>query len=108
VASGALSDVALAALPSEALFARLYEVPGVGPWTASLLALRYFGRLDVFPPGDVAAEKALGELGPARLVDALGPWRGMLYYLIFVRRLARAGALPWLRPGDAAATAPPR
>ncbi len=97
VAGGALSEEALAALPSEALVLRLREVPGVGPWTASLLALRYFGRLDVFPPGDVAAAKALGELGSARLVESLGPWRGMLYYLLFVRRMARAGVPAWLR-----------
>jgi DNA-3-methyladenine glycosylase II len=97
VASGALSEAALAALPSEALVARLREVPGVGPWTANLLALRYFGRLDVFPPGDVAAAKALGELGSARLVERLGSWRGMLYYLLFVRRLSRAGAPGWAR-----------
>jgi DNA-3-methyladenine glycosylase II len=75
----------------------LEDVPGVGPWTASLLALRYFGRLDVFPPGDVAAEKAIGEVGDRRLVDALGPFRGMLYYLLFVRRMTRVGAPPWTR-----------
>ncbi len=97
IASGALSEAALAGLPSEALVLRLREVPGVGPWTANLLALRYFGRLDVFPPGDVAAAKALGELGSARLVESLGPWRGMLYYLLFVRRMARAGVPAWLR-----------
>jgi len=95
LASGALEEGVLARLPSPALIERLREVPGVGPWTANLLALRYFGRLDVFPPGDVAAAKALGELDAARLVERLGPWRGMLYYLLFVRRMARAGATPW-------------
>jgi 3-methyladenine DNA glycosylase/8-oxoguanine DNA glycosylase len=95
VASGALREEALARLPSDALVERLREVPGVGPWTANLLALRYFGRLDVFPPGDVAVAKALGEIGAAGVLDRLGRWRGMLYYLLFVRRMARAGAAPW-------------
>jgi DNA-3-methyladenine glycosylase II len=95
VASGALRDEDLARLPSPALVEALGELPGVGPWTANLLALRYFGRLDVFPPGDVAAEKALGEVGDPRLVEALGPYRGMLYYLLFVRRMTRIGAAPW-------------
>jgi DNA-3-methyladenine glycosylase II len=95
VASGALEDAALARLPSDALVERLREMPGIGPWTASLIALRYFGRLDVFPPGDVAAVKALGEVGAASLVERLGPWRGMLYYLLFVRRIANAGAPAW-------------
>lgn len=96
VASGALRDEALERLPSPALVEALREVPGVGPWTANLLALRYFGRLDVFPPGDVAAVKALGEVGAPRLLEAVGPWRGMLYYLLFVRRMARTGAPPWV------------
>jgi DNA-3-methyladenine glycosylase II len=95
VASGALRDDALARLPSPALVEALRELPGVGPWSANLLALRYFGRLDVFPPGDVAAVKALGEVGDPRLVEALGPLRGMLYYLLFVRRMTRAGEAPF-------------
>jgi DNA-3-methyladenine glycosylase II len=98
IAAGALRDEDLDALPTPALVARLQEEDGVGPWTASLLALRYFGRLDVFPPGDVAAEKALGIVGGAALVERLGPWRGMLYYLLFVRRMALAGATPWSLP----------
>jgi 3-methyladenine DNA glycosylase/8-oxoguanine DNA glycosylase len=100
VASGALRDAELERLPSRALVEALHELPGVGPWTANLLALRYFGRLDVFPPGDVAAVKALGEVGAGGagrgLVDAMGPYRGMLYYLLFVRRMTRTGAAPWI------------
>jgi DNA-3-methyladenine glycosylase II len=95
VAGGAIREEELARLPSPALVEALREVPGVGPWTANLLALRYFGRLDVFPPGDVAAVKALGELGGATLVETLGPWRGMLYYLLFVRRKALSGEPAW-------------
>jgi DNA-3-methyladenine glycosylase II len=95
VASGELDEAALEALPSDALVEQLREIPGVGPWTANLLALRYFGRLDVFPPGDVAAAKALGEVGAQPLVERLGPWRGMLYYLLFARRMAAAGAPAW-------------
>ena len=108
VASGALRDEELERLPSPVLVEALREVPGVGPWTASLLALRYFGRLDLFPPGDVAAAKALGEVGDARLLDALGPWRGMLYYLLFVRRMARTGAPPWSAQRPLARTPAPR
>jgi DNA-3-methyladenine glycosylase II len=47
-------------------------------------AARYFGRLDVFPPGDVAAEKALGIVGGAALVRA-------------ARALARDALLPPVR-----------
>jgi DNA-3-methyladenine glycosylase II len=96
VASGALRDADLEPLSTEALVERLEALEGVGAWTASLLALRYFGRLDVFPPGDVAALKALGAVGGGALAERLGPWRGMLYYLLFVRRMAIARAPAWL------------
>jgi 3-methyladenine DNA glycosylase/8-oxoguanine DNA glycosylase len=95
IAERRLDDAALDALETPALVDRLRALPGVGPWTASLLALRYFGRLDVFPPGDVAAAKALGEVGAERLVERLGRWRGMLYYLLFARRMTLAGAPAW-------------
>lgn len=91
IADGSLRDAELAALPSGALVERLTELPGIGPWSASLLALRYFGRLDVFPPGDAAAVKALVEVGRGEdLLERLGPWRGMLYYCLFLRRILGA------------------
>jgi DNA-3-methyladenine glycosylase II len=113
IASGELREAELERLPSEALVERLRMLHGVGPWTANLIALRYFGRLDVFPPGDIAAAKALGEVGAEALVERLGPWRGMLYYLLFMRRLARAGAPAWSDLGERAAVtgargSPPR
>jgi DNA-3-methyladenine glycosylase II len=95
VAAGRLDEAVLHATATPALVERLREGVGIGPWTAGLVALRYFGRLDVFPPGDVAAAKALGQVGAEDLVERLGPWRGMLYYLLFARRMALAGAPAW-------------
>jgi DNA-3-methyladenine glycosylase II len=95
IASGELREGELERLASASLVERLRALRGVGPWTAGLIALRYFGRLDVFPPGDVAALKALGEVGAEALVERLGPWRGMLYYLLFTRRMWRGGAPAW-------------
>lgn len=93
VASGALREEALEALSTEALVARLVEVPGIGPWSASLIALRGFGRLDVFPPGDATAAKLLAGLGDRQdALARLGPWRGMLYYSLFLGRFLDAGA----------------
>jgi 3-methyladenine DNA glycosylase/8-oxoguanine DNA glycosylase len=92
VADGALREDDLARLETPALVERLRALPAVGPWTASLLALRCFGRLDVFPPGDVAAVKALGPVGGDAVLERLGPWRGMLYYLFSLRRIALARA----------------
>ncbi len=106
VADGRLDEAALEALPTPALVDALRGRPGIGPWTAGLLALRYFGRLDVFPPGDVAAAKALGEVGAERLVERLGPWRGMHYYLLFARRMALVGAPAWRDAGPGELTDP--
>jgi AraC family transcriptional regulator of adaptative response / DNA-3-methyladenine glycosylase II len=67
----------------EALVARLCEVPGIGPWTAHYIAMRGLGWPDAFPPGDVAAAKAMRALfdtATAREVAAHAerwrPWRG--------------------------------
>ena len=99
VASGALSEAELEGLPSDALEARLIGLAGVGPWTAALVMLRGLGRLDRFPPGDVAADRLLRELGSAgsgkALLSALGDRRGMLYYLLFLDRMAREGKAPF-------------
>jgi DNA-3-methyladenine glycosylase II len=91
VLAGELCESSLATLPSEQLLARLDAVPGIGPWTAAVIALRGLGRLDVFPPGDVGARRTLarllGQPAPltaaeeAALIARLGPRRGLVYFL---------------------------
>ena len=39
---------------------------GVGPWTADMLSIFYFGDLDIWPDGDVAARKTLTQLTSVR------------------------------------------
>jgi DNA-3-methyladenine glycosylase II len=48
---------------------RLIEVPGIGPWTASIYLLMALRRPDIWPPGDLALHKALRHLYglPSRL-----------------------------------------
>jgi DNA-3-methyladenine glycosylase II len=41
---------------------RLMAVPGVGPWTAGIYLLMALRRPDVWPPGDLALQKALSRL----------------------------------------------
>ncbi len=38
---------------------RLASVPGIGPWTAQVIALRALGEPDAFPAGDLGLRKAL-------------------------------------------------
>jgi DNA-3-methyladenine glycosylase II len=40
----------------------LMAVPGIGPWTAGIYLLMALRRPDVWPPGDLALQKALGRL----------------------------------------------
>ncbi|HET9594706.1 MAG TPA: AlkA N-terminal domain-containing protein, partial [Anaeromyxobacteraceae bacterium] len=44
----------------ERAFQALRAVPGVGPWTASYVALRALGAPDAFPAADLGLRKALG------------------------------------------------
>jgi len=66
----------------ETLVERLRSLPGVGPWTAHYIAMRALGWPDAFPPGDVAALKAMRQLfdvasdrAAAAHAEAWRPWR---------------------------------
>jgi AraC family transcriptional regulator of adaptative response / DNA-3-methyladenine glycosylase II len=58
--------------------AALRAVPGVGPWTADVVAMRALGAPDAFPSGDLGVLRALG-VGSAREAEARAeawrPWR---------------------------------
>jgi AraC family transcriptional regulator of adaptative response / DNA-3-methyladenine glycosylase II len=66
----------------ERLVERLCELPGIGAWTAHYVGMRALGWPDAFPPGDVAALKAMQRLyataspreAEAR-AEAWRPWR---------------------------------
>ena len=55
----ALQPLVAAGAAPEALVERLRALPGIGPWTAHYIAMRALGWPDAFPPGDVAALKAM-------------------------------------------------
>ena len=66
----------------ETLVERLRELPGIGPWTAHYIAMRALGWPDAFPPGDVAALKAMRSLFATATpraanahAEAWRPWR---------------------------------
>ncbi|HEU4619387.1 MAG TPA: AlkA N-terminal domain-containing protein [Gammaproteobacteria bacterium] len=100
VASGEIDEAALARMPSSAALETLTALPGIGPWSAALVLLRGLGRLDVFPPGDVGASKALRRLlrlGPheevEHAVERFGPDRGYLYFYAIGSRLLAEGLI---------------
>ena len=60
VASGEL-DLTSADTPEDTV-ARLCELPGIGPWTAHLIAMRVFGHDDAFPASDLGLRRAAAHL----------------------------------------------
>ncbi len=99
VLAGELAQRRLEALPTAELVTELARFKGIGPWTAAVIALRGFGRLDVFPLKDSGVARSLRELaGPAdvdatALLAGLGRQRGMLYYHLLIGRLAARGEI---------------
>jgi AraC family transcriptional regulator of adaptative response / DNA-3-methyladenine glycosylase II len=65
---------------------RLAALPGVGPWTLDLVAMRGLGDPDAFVPGDLGVRSAARELGlpssPAALTDRAAAWRPWRSYAV--------------------------
>ncbi len=97
IASGELDEAALEPLSTPDLIASLVSHKGIGPWTGAVVALRGFGRLDVFPMNDSGAEAGLRKLSgdpkirAEPIIAALSPQQGMLYYHLLLGRLDAAG-----------------
>ena len=91
--------------------AALLSVPGIGPWTASYVAMRALGDPDAYPLGDVGLRRALERRGrpgatveEERLAESWRPWRS--YAVIHLWRsldepaLAQPGADDRVREPD--------
>lgn len=94
-----ITEEHIAALPSPQAIERLSTLRGIGPWSAAVVLLRGFGRLDIFPMKDSGVAASLRLLSGNQDVSAegvlaeLGPMRGMLYFHLLLGRLAH-GATP--------------
>lgn len=80
--AGALSEDALSldiGSDREEAVRKLLELPGIGPWTASYVAMRALGDPDVFLPTDLGVRSAISQLGQTGDATALAqrcrPWR---------------------------------
>jgi AraC family transcriptional regulator of adaptative response / DNA-3-methyladenine glycosylase II len=74
---------------------RLRAVPGVGDWTAQVVAMRALGDPDAFPAGDLGVRRALGGIGPSGArarAERWRPWRA--YATMHLWALAAKGAGP--------------
>jgi AraC family transcriptional regulator of adaptative response / DNA-3-methyladenine glycosylase II len=82
----ALIEVARLAERGELRLDALTAIPGIGPWTASYVAMRALGDPDVFLPTDVGVRNALARLGgdadperwrPFRSYAVMHLWRSL-------------------------------
>ena len=64
VQSGQLSFAALRRSSDEEAISALIALPGIGPWTAGAYVMAAMRRRDVWPPGDLALERAITRLLP--------------------------------------------
>ena len=59
--------------------AQLLRIPGIGPWTAEIVAMRALGDPDAFPVTDLGVRSAARQLGlpdsPSALGDVSARWR---------------------------------
>jgi AraC family transcriptional regulator of adaptative response / DNA-3-methyladenine glycosylase II len=59
--------------------AQLSRIPGVGPWTVEITAMRALGDPDAFPLGDLGLRRAAAAAqlpsAPAGLMARAEPWR---------------------------------
>jgi AraC family transcriptional regulator of adaptative response / DNA-3-methyladenine glycosylase II len=66
--------------------AQLLALPGIGPWTAEIIAMRGLGDPDAFPASDLGVVKAAASLGlpssPAALAAAAQAWRPWRAYAV--------------------------
>lgn len=62
----------------ERVMEELRKCPGIGPWTASYIAMRGLGWPDAFPAGDLVLRRVLGDVSEKRaeeLSKRWSPWR---------------------------------
>ena len=93
LAGAGIDYVALRTAPTDAVVARLTEVPGIGVWTAEIYAMFSLGRADVFAPGDLALQEAARVLfglpdrprdrALRQMAEAWSPWRSVAARLLW-------------------------
>lgn len=96
---GSLNEAMLEERASPDAAVILRGIKGIGPWTTTVILLRGLGRLDVFPMNDSSVARNLAFVAGAipldidRVLTALGPQRGMLYYHLLLARLDARGEI---------------
>jgi AraC family transcriptional regulator of adaptative response / DNA-3-methyladenine glycosylase II len=66
----------------EAALAALLAIPGVGPWTAELVAMRALHWPDAFPHADLGLRRALGATDRREMLARAERWRPWRSYAV--------------------------
>ncbi len=91
VQSGAIEFSSISGMSDEDAMAALVSLKGVGPWTASIYLLFCEGRIDIWPPNDVALKAAYGAAAGGditqkaldSLADGWSPYRGVAAHILW-------------------------
>ncbi len=93
---------ALPTLDDDAVDAQLTQVPGIGPWTATIYRLMALGRPDAWPVHDIALAQAVADLEGhprrpdaaemAALADGWRPWRAVAARILWHHYLSERAA----------------
>ena len=92
VTAGGMTAAGIERLDTPAAARELATMRGFGPWSAAVVLLRGFGRLDTFPLGDSGVARGLSALSGDEPIDLdavlsqLGDVRGMLYFHLLLAR----------------------
>lgn len=99
---GRLNFGALPPLADDDAMKTLVALKGVGPWTASIYLLFCEGRVDIWPPNDVALKHAYNAAAGVdidqKALDALAaawsPWRGVAAHILWTYYAQLRGRTP--------------
>jgi AraC family transcriptional regulator of adaptative response / DNA-3-methyladenine glycosylase II len=68
--------------PLEATLDALRALPGIGEWTAQVIAMRALGWPDAWPASDIGLMNALGSRDPKQITRLAEPWRPWRAYAV--------------------------
>ncbi|MGD9800494.1 MAG: DNA-3-methyladenine glycosylase [Parvularculaceae bacterium] len=100
--SGAIDFAGFDRLSDEEAMGALMALKGVGPWTAAIYLLFCEGRVDIWPPNDVALKHAYSAASGAALDQKAldlkaadwSPWRGVAAHILWTYYAHLKGRTP--------------
>lgn len=108
VLDGRLDLEALPSLDDAEIDAQLTQIPGIGPWTATIYRLMVLGRPDAWPVHDIALAQAVADLRGlerrpdstemAALADGWRPWRAVAARILWHHYLSERAAWRAAKP----------